>query len=822
MTEECRRRRLFSSPMKVLVTVLLYLGIAMSSVSGMLFLQLMEVSGGDPITVSDGSPYYATSGCGWKITSDLMDLSRTLEARKKYDADGQYDPEQIIDITRDYSDGTASVQPDIHTSYSVEELYQMLVSGLSEELGSLAAESDYAADAVASEDAQRETAQRALAYMDRETWEHLRTVGRAEEYSDQFLYLYGRGYPLEKAGGFQTAGGGTLADYAAANPEDVSLRDLYSALSSMAGNIYEYVWNRENPEQMLDGATNLRYYVTDDFRTYTNSDQWKEITEEEIAAQTEAMPMHILYRRSGGQIADRDFPDTAAGYQLSNTLAARQILSPDERVYVVLDTSWPVEDSYRTEAQFFQRFSPWSGLLLALAVSGLLLAAVSFILSTVQAGRNEHDREVRLYGFDQLPTEAAAALGVVLGFLFIGGIGAISLNSLSAFSPLWMVVFTVHICLSVGLFMLFYLSLVRRIKGHNLWERSLIRAVISLGEKVYEARRESSRLILTGVGLMLLHFIALPFLGVFGFLLCLTADILVLLYMLREATGKQNVIEGMRQLGSGNLDYRVDAGALNGNNRELAEVVNAMGSGLQAAVEERMRNERMQADLITNVSHDIKTPLTSIINYVDLLKRENMENPRIKGYIDILDRKSQRLKQLAEDLVEASKASSGNVKMEFTVLNLNELIQQVNGEFDERLAARDLELICSLPAEPSLVRADSRYLWRVVENLYGNVAKYAMPHSRVYAEVGKEEGQVLFTIKNMSEQTLNVSPDELMERFVRGDRSRTTEGSGLGLSIAQSLTGLMDGSLKITVDGDLFKVCVCFPEVIRKEEEPPE
>ena len=203
--------------------------------------------------------------------------------------------------------------------------------------------------------------------------------------------------------------------------------------------------------------------------------------------------------------------------------------------------------------------------------------------------------------------------------------------------------------------------------------------------------------------------------------------------MLREATGKRTVIEGLRQLGSGDLDYKVDTTELKGNNKELAEVVNSMGDGLKTAVEVRMKNERMQADLITNVSHDIKTPLTSIVNYVDLLKRENIEDPKIKGYIDILERKSQRLKQLTEDLVEASKASSGNVNMEFVTLNLNELVQQVNGEFDERLSGRELDMICSLPPEPALVRVDSRYLWRVIENLYGNVAKYAMPGSRVYA-----------------------------------------------------------------------------------------
>ena len=210
--------------------------------------------------------------------------------------------------------------------------------------------------------------------------------------------------------------------------------------------------------------------------------------------------------------------------------------------------------------------------------------------------------------------------------------------------------------------------------------------------------------------------------------------------------------------------------------------------------------------------HDLKTPLTSIINYVDLLKRENIKEPKIKNYIDVLERKSQRLKQLAEDLVEASRASSGNVKLEIVTLNLNELVQQVNGEFSERFEARSLELICHLPLESALLKADGRYIWRVLENLYGNAAKYAMPSTRVYVDVVKKAGMVMLSIKNVSEQTLNISADELMERFVRGDSSRTTEGSGLGLSIAKNLVILMGGSFELYVDGDLFKAILTFPE----------
>ena len=226
-----------------------------------------------------------------------------------------------------------------------------------------------------------------------------------------------------------------------------------------------------------------------------------------------------------------------------------------------------------------------------------------------------------------------------------------------------------------------------------------------------------------------------------------------------------------------------------------------------------MKSERLKADLITNVSHDIKTPLTSIINYVDLLKREQIPNEKVQRYLEILDQKSQRLKNLTEDLVEASKASSGNLKLDIQDIDLVELVQQTNGEFEEKFQLRHLELVSSLPDRSIFIAADGRRLWRVLENLYNNAFKYAMESSRVYVDLVQEGDRVAFTIKNVSASPLNISPDELTERFVRGDVARTTEGSGLGLSIAKDLTRLQNGVLEITIDGDLFKVQVSFPVI---------
>ena len=223
-----------------------------------------------------------------------------------------------------------------------------------------------------------------------------------------------------------------------------------------------------------------------------------------------------------------------------------------------------------------------------------------------------------------------------------------------------------------------------------------------------------------------------------------------------------------------------------------------------------LRNEKMKADLITNVSHDIKTPLTSIINFVDLLKRENIQDERIRGYIDILDQKSQRLKALTNDLVEASKISSGNISLSIEKINLVELINQSIGEFIDKFEEKGLTPMLTLPSEPVFVMADSRGVYRVVENLYNNIYKYALENTRVYVDMDMMGKSVVITFKNISAEPLNVNSGDLTERFTRGDVSRKTEGSGLGLSIAKSLTEAMNGTFDVTLDGDLFKAIISF------------
>ena len=275
---------------------------------------------------------------------------------------------------------------------------------------------------------------------------------------------------------------------------------------------------------------------------------------------------------------------------------------------------------------------------------------------------------------------------------------------------------------------------------------------------------------------------------------------------------------GGDQLAAGNLDYKVPTDRLYGEFRRHGENLNNLRQGIQHAVEEQMKSERMKTELITNVSHDIKTPLTSIVSYVDLLKKEPMPTDQAKEYLDVLDRQAARLKKLIEDLVEASKASTGNLTVHFQPTDVNVLLSQSSGEYQERLAARDLSLVLTPAEEAPWISADGQLLWRVFENLLSNAQKYAMPGTRVYLSCQATEAEVAVTFRNISATPLNISAEELMDRFVRGDAARSTEGSGLGLSIARDLTQLQHGRFDLTIDGDLFKVVLTFPRC----PQPPE
>ena len=288
----------------------------------------------------------------------------------------------------------------------------------------------------------------------------------------------------------------------------------------------------------------------------------------------------------------------------------------------------------------------------------------------------------------------------------------------------------------------------------------------------------------------------------------------VLCYLFRWAVGFRRLREGARTIASGNLSYQVDTEKLPRDLVEHSEDLNNISRGMSKAVDEKMKSERFKAELITNVSHDLKTPLTSIINYVSLLKTTEQTDPKAVEYIEVLERKSNRLKKLTEDLVEASKASTGVLNVQLEKISMVQLLDQALGEWQEKLADRNLTVVTNAAEEELWVYADGRHLWRVIDNLLSNCCKYAMEGTRIYLDLVRSKGQIGLSVKNVSREQLNVPVERLMERFVRGEESRSTEGSGLGLSIARSLTELQGGTFQLSVDGDLFKAEVSLPQAV--------
>lgn len=316
-------------------------------------------------------------------------------------------------------------------------------------------------------------------------------------------------------------------------------------------------------------------------------------------------------------------------------------------------------------------------------------------------------------------------------------------------------------------------------------------------------------LVMAGVFFLEMLFVLAGYGSVDGiFVIMKAVELLAALYIALNLRALQ---KGGEKLANGDFSSPIDTRYLIGDFKRYGQELNDVQSGLEQAVQEQMKAEHLKTELITNVSHDIKTPLTSIVNYVDLLKKEDMPSPAAREYIAVLDRQSHRLKKLTEDLVEASKASSGALNVELQPTDVNVLLSQIEGEYQERLAACHLTLVTQPPAPGTMIQADSRLLSRVMDNLVSNVCKYAMENTRVYVTAAVRDGQAVISFKNVSRDELNISPDELMERFVRGDASRHSEGSGLGLSIARSLVQLQGGTFALSIDADLFRADIVFP-----------
>ena len=577
----------------------------------------------------------------------------------------------------------------------------------------------------------------------------------------------------------------------------------------------------QRKDQLDPANTNFRYFAQDeDGGIYTNMEGISTIEDAENAVINQADMMFYCWNMSNGaqqyNFPEGSFHESAEGEMWRRNWLSRTDQGDDWAVVTAVDTTYSAEDIFSLARKELDSERPLFVVGVVFLAVGGLMYLICFLYLTATTGWQPEGDRYRLYFIDRVNTEVSIVLfGVLALILLWGDYLAIILAEGLLYRPgdiasAAVVISGAAVASNLGL-MGGWLSLVRRLKAGLLWKNSLCRKLCLFIKACWQERTITLRTGLCYVGFLIAHFFVYHVMDSFWLLLLL--DIGVGAFLLWRAIQEQRVNQGIRRITAGEVDYKIDTTHLRGDYRTEAEAVNHIGEGLSNAVEKSLKNERLKTDLITNVSHDIKTPLTSIINYVDLLKRENIQDEKIRGYIDVLDKKSQRLKNLTEDLVEASKISSGNIKLEFMPIDFVQLIWQTNGEFEEKFAARGLNLVCSIPEGPIYVMADGRRLWRVVENLYNNTAKYALQDSRVYADLKADEEQVVFSLKNISEQPLNISADELTERFVRGDVSRTTEGSGLGLSIAQNLTTLQKGKFEIYLDGDLFRVTLTFPRV---------
>lgn len=500
----------------------------------------------------------------------------------------------------------------------------------------------------------------------------------------------------------------------------------------------------------------------------------------------------------------------------------------DTRVWVWINTDYPAKDSLQMVRNELKSFRPYFITLSACAAFALFLNLLIILFLSYKEGRISGEDGKLKYDIlkqDKIFLEIWSVFALGAEIILVKTAGQL----LNGFRNGTVSYAMIPVSIGILFFVMneigirFYLSVVRRIKAKKVWETTFIYAVIKGIQKLV-IKTISNGSLVSRIWIPYLIFLIinliLVLLGVGGVIGALLLDILVGMFLYRESKQREEIIAGIELIKNGDSKHRIDTTYLYGENLKLAESVNSIGVGIRKAVETSMKDEKLKTDLITNVSHDIKTPLTSIITYVDLLKRIHINDPKALGYIEVLDSKSQRLKQLIDDLVEASKISSGNISIEINTINFVELVRQAIGEFDEKFSSCNLQIVTKLPDNPMLIEADSGQLWRVMENLFQNVSKYAMCGTRVYIEM-EEEGEGydrknIFSVKNISAGYLEVEAEDLTERFIRGDKSRQTEGSGLGLSIAKNLIEVQGGEFEIKVDGDLFKAIIKFPVIEKK------
>ncbi len=752
-----------------------------------------------------------------KIFSDLLkdninSLTRMCVIKNQLETAGRYDSKKIVDITS-YANRTEVVIDDkVTAKFYLDDLIKWGNYGLDFESvsGSMDELDDYfyrIKDEVANKP--YESKLKVVENANYEIEEH--NSGAIENGTMDILIPR-----------YKTIEGKDLIEYANNREEyETLIHNLDVACKNLFQNYTEYTTYHK---LFAEGNTNLIYCYQmvngNKIIRYSNMDK-DDYSVDEMTSIFASKDKFLYYNPDKMQINTNTAID--AQFMRSTIGTYEYSFADNSRVWIALDNTYAANDSLKKAKDAYDEKTPYYNILLTVAVVSLVIHLLSVLFFGMQErkwAKTITDRkELKL--IDRFPLELY--LVFMIGFVvFSFWIADALVHALihAMFSGTTLVAMNCTFVLLLSIVIpSFVFSIIRRVCSGYFFKNTILYVLCKKIRQGFIEAYDHGHLV-ARTWLPYLIFLCLNLvlvlLGIYGILIAFIFDMGVGYYLYRENKERQNIVGGIENIKNGDFNYQLSTQYVHGDNLALANAVNSIGKGIQKAVETSMKDERLKADLITNVSHDIKTPLTSIINYVDLIKREEISNEKIQSYVDVLDKKSQRLKQLTDDLVEASKITSGNISLTFEKINFKELVNQSLGEFSEKFEEKHLQIVTSLPDNPVYIMADSRRIYRVIENLYNNIYKYALTGTRVYVgmiEKGEKEKTVTLSIKNISAQPLNIQADELTERFIRGDVSRGTEGSGLGLSIAKNLTQALKGNFEIVLDGDLFKVMITFKEI---------
>lgn len=795
----------------------------------------------------DAEDFEQSNVYGQMLHRDATELARFLTVYSQLESGGGFDENKQVDVLQYVYRKSGKIPEkysDIHLVYKLGDLIEWAQDGfcyVTEEEGDYAVPShddayteDYAAEYGDVENFATETV----------TGELTEEYGEGETAPEETVTRQPETVLQET---FRPADGSSL--YEMELPQGVTYLELAGYIQSAAVDLYENYSSYQRMAEKFTEQRNLKYMLLDEkgnVRASNLATKKKDVADLQKAfTQNDS---YIVYDFAQNQIRCQGIGDYSEIATKSLFREYSYQFPEGGKLYVTVqkETSdkfgrYNTADSYAVAREGYYQLAGYGVQnLIAACIFGIL--AIVFLIFFILRIPRRQPQELK--GFDRWFTEFAAGLAV--GTEAVLFLATMLLADVMIYEPSLpavgylrkeecMTLLLVAAALLYTLFLVFLGSLVRRIKARTLIKGSFLCFVFggikrNLGRvqqffrnrilNILNDREFGIRVALPFTGFVLFNIFVVLVGSVLGALVAIALNVVLLWFLHRENLARKDILEGIGRICDGDLTYQIDTEKLVGDNKRLAENVNQIGNAIEEAVRTSMKDERLKADLITNVSHDIKTPLTSIINYVDLLKRENIPGERAQEYLRILDEKSQRLKQLTLDLVEASKISSGNIVIEKTRLDMEELLQQAIGEYQEKLTDRQLDVIVShvggddKDKEELAINADPRHMWRILDNLLGNICKYALAGTRVYMDIRQNEmQQVELVIKNISASPLNVPPEELTQRFVRGDASRSSEGSGLGLSIARNLTMAQGGSFEVILDGDLFKVLLKFPRM---------